>query len=87
MSELKVGHTDGSKVNSIISSGLLNNAPRGATHFDTFWMQFLKKCGDNLFVWENDWWHKSNHKDGSSMLSNGECINLWTKELEQGVNK
>lgn len=71
------------KVKNIKSSGVLTNPPRGATHYDIFWCQFLKKCGTILRFYEDECWKISHHKDGVNMLNNGECINLWTMELDK----
>lgn len=87
MSELRASSVTVSKIKNIMSSGVLDNAPRGATHYDMFWCQFLKKCGDKLRFFEDDMWKISGHRDGANMLTNGECINLWTKKLEQETSK
>ena len=87
MSELRASTVTDSKIKNINASGVLNNPPRGATHYDMFWCQFLKKGNSVLRFYEDEMWKVSNHKDGIDMLNNGECINLWTKQLEQGVNK
>ena len=85
MSELKASTVTESKIKNIMQSGVLDNAPRGATHYDMFWCQFLRKCDTVLRFYEDSMWKISNHKDGISMLNNGECLNLWTKELENKV--
>ena len=82
MSELKASTVTKSKIKNIMQSGVLDNAPRGATHYDMFWCQFLMVTGDVLRFREDDMWKRSNHKDGVEMIDNGECINLWTKQLE-----
>jgi len=50
-----------------------NKAPADATHFDTFWQQFLKVDGDVLYVRERGYWAVSQHKDGVAVVNNGEC--------------
>lgn len=79
MSELKASTVTDNKIKHIMSSGVLNNPPTGATHYDMFWCQFLKKAGEVLKFYEDDMWKVSNHKDGVNMLSNGECISLPNK--------
>lgn len=57
-----------------------NAAPSGAQYFDTFWKQFLKVEDGALYVNERGHWSRSQHKDGVSMLDNGECVKLGEKE-------
>lgn len=82
MSELKASTVTDVKIKNIMSSGVLNNPPRGSTHYDMFWCQFLMVTGDILRFREDDMWKRSNHKDGVSMVDNRECINLRTKKIE-----
>ena len=58
-----------------------NSAPKDAQYFDAFWKQFLKVKDNDLYVCEYGRWSISQHKDGVSMLNNGECISL-TKNKE-----
>tara|TARA_R110002049_G_scaffold285269_1_gene466108 strand:+ start:1531 stop:1794 length:264 start_codon:yes stop_codon:yes gene_type:complete len=87
MSELKASSVTASKIKNIMSSGVIDSPPIGATHYDMFWCQFIKKCGDKLRFFEDGMWKISGHRDGANMLTNGECINLWTKKLEQEASK
>jgi hypothetical protein len=80
--ELKASTVTDAKIKNITDSGVLDNPPRGATHYDMFWCQFLMVIGDTLRFREDDMWKLSNHKDGVGMINNGECINLWTKKIE-----
>ena len=82
MSELKASTVTESKIKNIMESGVLDSAPRGSTHYDMFWCQFLMVTGDILRFREDDVWKRSNHKDGIDMVDNGECINLRTKKIE-----
>jgi len=82
MNELKASTVTDKKIKNINASGVLNNPPRGATHYDMFWCQFLKKCDTVLRFYEDNMWKISKHKDGVNMLNNGECLNLWTKKVE-----
>ena len=56
MSELKASTVTESKVKNIMSSGVLDSAPRGATHYDMFWCQFLMVVGETLRFREDDIW-------------------------------
>jgi len=82
MSELKASTVTDSKIKNINASGVLDNAPIGATHYDMFWYQFLKVNDKILRFYEDKIWKISNHKDGVAMIGNGECINLLTKEVQ-----
>lgn len=84
MHNLKVGTATQAKMDNVLSLGVLDNAPGGATHYDVFWCQFLKKSGEILRFFEDGMWKVSNHKDGVTMLNNGECLDLWTKKIAQG---
>jgi len=82
MSELKASAVTASKIKLIMSSGLLDSAPTGATHYDMFRCQFLMVSSENLRFREGNKWKVSNHKDGVDMINNGECINLFTQKIE-----
>jgi len=68
-------------INNILLSGILDDAPSGATHYDVFLCQFLRVNGSSLKFREGEMWKVSNHKDGVDMITNGECIDLWTKKI------
>lgn len=80
---MNVGYVTEEKIEAIKESGILDDAPMGTTHFDCFWMRFLKSHDGTLLVSEGGRWHRSLHKDGVNMLKNGECINL-IKETAEG---
>ena len=59
--------------------------PNGATHYDTFWNQYLKVSGNQLFTYlvfdvSNDdfgsFWFLSILNDDVSVVDNNECITL-----------
>ena len=85
MKELKASIVNESKIKNIMQSGVLNTPPSGATHYDMFWCTFLKVSGDVLSHYEDCMWKVSNHKDGIEMVANGECVNLWTDNIEPEI--
>ena len=62
-----------------------NRAPDDATHFHTVAKLFLKADGGALYVREARHWALSMHKDGVSVLDNGECVPLPPVDIDTQI--